>query len=76
MTIDYETCLAKLRELADWYSQNTANRNEATTRLQLIDELFFGCLGWSKRDDVELEEPHGREYADYTFSSSRRILIV
>ena len=76
MTIDYETCLAKLRELAAWYSENAANRNEATTRLKLIDELFFECLGWSKRDDVELEEPHGREYADYTFSSSRRLLIV
>ena len=25
---------------------------------------------------MELEEPHGREYADYTFSAPRRLLIV
>jgi hypothetical protein len=76
MTVDYEICLTNLRGLTSWYSENAADRNEATTRLQLIDELFFGCLGWSKRDDVELEESHGGEYADYTFSSSRRLLIV
>ena len=76
MTVEYETCLASLQELAGWYSESAANRNEATTRFQLIDELFFKCLGWSRRDHVELEESHDGEYADYTFSSSRRLLIV
>jgi hypothetical protein len=50
-------------------------RNEATTRLQLIDRVFFDCLGWSKEDAI-LEESHAGEYADYTFVAPRRILIV
>jgi len=53
----------------------SAGRNEATTRLQIIDKLFFSCLGWLT-DDVVLEESQGKEYADYVFSAPRRLLIV
>lgn len=75
MTTDFETGRSDLEKLIEWYSSNQGNRNEATTRLQLIDRLFFECLGWS-RDDVVLEEAHGKEYTDYSFSAPRRILIV
>ena len=75
MTVNYSTCRDKIAELAEWYDQNAAQRNEATTRLQLIDRLFFDCLGWS-RDDVYLEEPHDGKYADYTFLFPRKLLIV
>jgi len=75
MTNDFETGRSKLEELIQWYSSKQGNRNEATTRLQLIDQIFFECLGWS-RDDVVLEEAHGKEYSDYAFSAPRRILIV
>ena len=51
------------------------NRNEATTRSQLIDRLFFECLGWSSEDMI-LEESQDGEYADYTFLLPRRVLIV
>ncbi len=75
MNEDYEACRSNLDRLRLWYRENAASRNEATTRLLLIDRLFFECLGWSK-SDVALEEPHGREYADYVFSTFRPVLIV
>jgi hypothetical protein len=73
---DYEQGRAAIERLRDWYNVNVADRNEATTRLQLIDRIFFDSLGWSKESDTTLEEPHGKEYADYVFSSPNRLLIV
>ena len=75
MASDYETCRSNLEKLVDGYSTRAQKRNEATTRLQLIDEIFFSCLGWDKEDSI-LEEPYGRDYADYTFMAARRVLIV
>jgi hypothetical protein len=72
---DYEASRSSLGDLRSWYEANAASRNEATTRLQLIDRLFFECLGWSKNDAV-LEQRHDGEYADYVFSTFRPVLIV
>jgi hypothetical protein len=70
---DYDECRRNLENLIAWYKP--APRNEATTRFQIIDRLFFECLGWSK-DDVVMEESQNGEYADYSFKAPRRILIV
>lgn len=51
------------------------DRNEATTRLQLVDRLLFDCLGWD-RDDAVLEEHSAGQYADYVLPRDRRRLIV
>ena len=51
------------------------HRNEATTRLQLIDTLFFECLGWD-RSDCTLEDSVGGTYADYTFRTPGVNLVV
>jgi predicted type IV restriction endonuclease len=78
MSAEYELCRSNLEVLVASDIATPSHRNEATTRLQLIDRLFFDCLGWSK-EDVVLEEPEGREYADYTFYlgfARRRVLIV
>jgi hypothetical protein len=72
---DYEKCRDSLAELLEWHRAKPDLLNEADTRLKLIDRLFFECLGWSL-DDVNLEEPHGPEYADYTFLAPRRMLIL
>jgi hypothetical protein len=72
---DFDTCRVNFDQLAASASLSSTSRNEATTRLQLIDALFFDCLGWSK-DDVVLEESYGGEYADYSFNFPRRLLIV
>lgn len=74
MSASYENGRAELRLLLERYGA-LADRNEATTRLQLIDSLFFDCLGWA-REDCIAEESHGGEYADYTFLAPTRALIV
>ena len=49
---------------------------QATTRLVLVDRLFFECLGFLAKEDAKLEEPQGQEYTDYSFFAPRRVLIV
>jgi hypothetical protein len=71
----FEEGLGAISNLEHWYDENKGTRNEATTRFRLIDSIFFECLGWTK-DDVILEESHGREYTDYVFLAPRRMLIV
>ena len=75
MLYNDELCRKNLKRLVDWYKEKEGERNEATTRLTMIDKLFFECLGWSK-DDVLLEEYYNKEYTDYTFNAPRRIMIV
>lgn len=75
MTVDYESGREAFEELVKLYGEEVGERNEATTRLQMIDRLFFECLGWDK-DDVVVEEQQAGEFADYTFSLMRRVLIV
>jgi hypothetical protein len=70
---DYEACRQNLAELVA--ETTKAGRNEATTRLHIIDRLFFECLGWNTEDAI-LEESQAGQYADYTFLFPRRLLIV
>ncbi|NTW88299.1 MAG: hypothetical protein HGB26_04065 [Desulfobulbaceae bacterium] len=73
---DYESCRASLDSLSTWYDQNKGKRNEATTRLQLIDEIFFRCLDWEKTD-VITEEYHSGDFTDYTLKlEGKSVLIV
>ena len=47
MPADYDLSQENLSALiAKTTIDGTVHRNEATTRLQLIDELLFNCLGW------------------------------
>jgi len=69
----YEQCRTNLINLSQWYENN--NRNEATTRLHLIDRLLFECLAW-QRDNVVAEESFNNKYADYVISAPRKILII
>jgi hypothetical protein len=71
----YEQCLDNFERFVLWYQDHAGDRNEATTRLQLIDRLFLECLAWN-RDDVIAEESHEGQFADYTFLVPRRVLIV
>lgn len=47
MFSDYEESRKSLEDLMAWYESDVTdhNRNEAETRLHLIDELVFKCLG-------------------------------
>jgi hypothetical protein len=73
--MNYETCRKNLEALASYYAEHEGQRNEATTRLHLIDRLFFECLGWN-RDNCVTEESPGGEYTDYTFFTTKRVLII
>ncbi len=75
MDDQYEQCRQNLVSLAKWYRENIGDRNEATTRLHLINGLFLDCLGWTN-SDVEAEEHESGERTDYVFSAPRRVLIV
>ena len=72
----YESCKEKLSYLFDWYKENKGNRNEATTRLHLIDTIFFECLGWDRKADCITEERFEGKYTDYTFHAPHRLLIL
>ena len=72
---DFESCRENIARLADWYHDNSGTRNEATTRLHLIDRLLFDCLGWL-RDHVDSEQSHDGEFADYTLQFPRRLFIL
>lgn len=76
MGIQYEECRKHIEALCEWYESRAGDRNEATTRLQLVDRLFFDCLGWDRGDGVELEDEEAGEYAGYVFSTSKDVLIV
>lgn len=74
--MDYESAHRNIEELENFYrTQGVTNRNEATTRLQLVDRLLFECLGWDKADCIP-EESQDKEYTDYTLHAPHRALIV
>lgn len=75
MSYDYEQSFRNLTELRDWYLANESSRNEATTRVHLIDRIFLECLGWD-RADLTVEPSQEGKYADYVFKTFRSALIV
>lgn len=52
----------------------SASRNEATTRMHLIDRLVFDALQWP-RDQCTPEESHEGLYADYVLGLPKRQVI-
>jgi len=77
MGVEFEQGEKNLRDLIDWYSTNVneITRNEATTRLHLIDRLLFECLGWN-REDCITEERINNQYIDYSFYCPGCLFIV
>ena len=72
----YEHAQNELARLTEWWeSQPKGDRNEATTRLHLIDELLRGPLAWP-REQVVAEESYGGSYADYSLGIPATRLIV
>ncbi|MFC7718540.1 hypothetical protein [Nonomuraea recticatena] len=75
-TSNYEIGLNAITELAAEYSASSPqSRNEATTRLQLIDRIFFDALQWP-REQCLPEESHEGTYVDYVLGLPRRQIIV
>jgi hypothetical protein len=73
---DYEAGRAELDKLAAWWeAEGKKTRNEATTRLHLINEFLIEVLRWPK-GQVEAEESHGGLFADYVLGRPATRLIV
>ncbi|QYG91172.1 tRNA (adenosine(37)-N6)-threonylcarbamoyltransferase complex ATPase subunit type 1 TsaE [Iamia sp. SCSIO 61187] len=73
---DFETALETIRAMADSGAPEAdQGRNEAQTRLDLIDRLIFECLGW-QRDQVHVEVHLDGQYTDYELGSGGRQVVV
>lgn len=70
MPHSYDQGKIALDALIDWTEANAVGekRNEATTRLHLIDELLLNVLQWPK-SAVRAEEPSGTGRIDYALGS-------
>ncbi len=77
MLNSFDRAFKSLKELEESQTDDSigAGKNEAMTRLQLIDKIFFDCLGWDI-EDCSVEKPVAGEYADYTFQASPVNLVV
>lgn len=76
MANDFEQGRTELNKLADWAREHdyAGRRNEADTRLQLIDQLLFNCLGWNQ-EDCHAEERFEGKYSDYSLGKPRRLIV-
>lgn len=73
---EYEAAQRNLDALITWWTEaGEQTRNEATTRLHLIDELLMRVLCWPK-EQITAEESHGGAYADYALGRPATRLIV
>jgi hypothetical protein len=77
MAIDFETGRANMLALVTWAQEHDAEgkRNEAATRLHLIDQLLFKCLAWPL-EDCSPEEAYEGTYTDYSLGRPMRHLVV
>ena len=77
MSTAYEDGKQALDQLITWYGEQPADtdRNEATTRLHLIDTLLIDVLGWPK-EEIEAEEAFGGEYVDYSLGRPATRMII
>jgi hypothetical protein len=73
----YDQGKAALDDLIEWADANAVDdsRNEATTRLHLIDRLLIDVLRWPVAS-IQAEEPAGTGRIDYALGSPGAQLIV
>jgi GTPase SAR1 family protein len=75
VSISYEVGRGRIQELVASAPSPERLRNEAETRLQVIDRLLFDCLGWSL-ESAAVEHHQTGEYADYLLDRKSRLLVV
>jgi hypothetical protein len=73
----YEDGKAALDRLIAWYEEHVgeADRNEATTRLHLINSLLNDVLGWPT-EQTAAEERFNGQYVDYALGRPATRMIV
>ena len=77
MAIDFEAAKVKLTELIEWANANdkALTRNEAATRMHLIDFLLIECLGWPK-GECSPEDRFAGTYTDYSLGSVAKKCVI
>lgn len=74
--MEFENYKGELEQLINWNKRvELKDRNEATTRLHLIDKLLFRCLDWGEEKCIA-EEAEDNQYTDYTFYNPARVMII
>lgn len=73
--MDFSSAQARFEKLYPVLQALTGAENEAQTRLTCIDEILFGCLGWTK-EDCQVEQRLGDEIADYILKISFPCVVV
>jgi hypothetical protein len=73
--LPYDAAYGRMQVLEGEMKASIGARNEATTRLNLVDQLLFDCLGWA-RELAALENYEAGEFADYVLDTQRRLLVV
>lgn len=71
----YEKGREELAKLLDYFENNKGNRNEATTRFQLIDSILLNSLAW-ERGSITSEDSYNKEFTDYTLHLNQPVLII
>jgi hypothetical protein len=71
--MEYEYGLSEMRKYLEDVEAN--NRNEDTTRFQLIDRLLLSCLGWN-RAHIQTEIFNQGERTDYELGSPSKLAVV
>ena len=65
--------------VADFERLTGKHANEAQTRLEIIDQILFGVLGWNK-SDVSVEERVSEDgtttFADYIYRTANNSIVV
>ena len=77
MGVEFKEAEQNLIELIELYKTSITKkkRNEATTRLHLINKLLFECLGWDVGDCV-CEEYQDSNFIDYSFRCPECLFIL
>ena len=73
--LTFDKGLENFEKLLNDSSLQFTDKNEAETRLKIIDRIFRDCLGW-ELSDISVEENYNGTYTDYIFSTSNKALIV
>lgn len=75
MDEQYNKQLTKLKALIGGVDLDLI-RNEAQTRLELIDTILIDCLGWDRHRDIRVEHRTDVGFADYILSTSRNVMVI
>lgn len=71
----YEIAKQNLNALISESQENLKPKNEASTRLHILDRIIFEILGWAKTS-ITPEDHYDGEYTDYIFHQDGKKLVL